>query len=124
MKQDSLRSMGRRGGCIKLTDSSPLDIHKLFENAKINFKNRKVNPFSQNSYLNYAINDEKISKYDFKQASNKWNLDKDLLKFRSRRLSEITSKLNNIKRDSDFLLEWVKKESQNLKKDSFEHLEY
>ena len=96
--------MGRRGGWAKPSGSSPFDVYKIFEQAKNSLKNRKVNPFCKDSYFKSMV-DDKLSQYNFQQTSNK-NIDRDnLLKFKSRKLTEITSKLRCLKRDSNALLD-------------------
>lgn len=45
LKQASIRSMGRRAGCMKVNSSSPLNFNKLFAESRKDYGKRKTEPF-------------------------------------------------------------------------------
>lgn len=72
LKQHSIRSLGRRAGCIK-TDKSEIDVSELFKQTKNNFSNRKKDPFGDRNQI--LTNDKQFEGYNFSQVSTKFNRD-------------------------------------------------
>jgi len=115
MKQESIRSLGRRAGCLRIASSSPLNIQKIFEQNKTSHVTRKADPFSDYFQERLIMNSENMNKYNI--AKNKKRpINSSGLGCRSKKLLLLHSNTLKLKDQSKALLVDFKKKTQYLKR--------
>ncbi|CAI2372703.1 unnamed protein product [Moneuplotes crassus] len=71
LKQSSIKSLGRRGACLKTDSDGESDVYKLFEHVKSDIIRKKIQGSMKPCYTKVMINENEFESYNFTQASSK-----------------------------------------------------